>query len=129
MASRKSLLRFAILLIYVFNTVAIPSKELSCPKVCDCYLSRISWVTNCTNKNLTNIPYNGLDLDTYILNMNDNFLSELEPFPRSLKVWNLKLSNNLLTEIKNSTFEGLKYLMNVDLSNNLISHIDPLSFK
>jgi len=129
MASRKSLMRFAILLIYIFNAGAIPSKKFSCPEVCDCHLSRINWVADCTNKNLTNIPHNGLDLDTYILNMNDNFLSELEPFPPSIKIWTLQLSNNLLTEIKNSTFEGLQYMLNVDLSNNLISYIEPMALK
>jgi len=129
MALRKSLMQFAILLIYLLNAGAIPSKQLSCPEVCDCHLSRINWVADCTNKNLTNIPHNGLDLDTYILNMNDNLLSELEPFPSSIKVSTLQLSNNLLTEIKNSTFEGLKHMLNVDLSNNLISYVEPLALK
>jgi len=127
MASRTSLLWFAILLLYVFNAGAIPSKQFSCPEVCDCHLSRINWVTDCTNKNLTYIPHNGLDLDTCILNMNDNLLTKLEPFPLSMKVWKLQLSNNLLTEIKNSTFGG--FINTLDLSNNLISYVDPFSFK
>lgn len=129
MATLKSIVWFTILLVYVYNTDAVPSKKFSCPKVCDCYLSRINWVTDCTNKNLTFIPHEGLDNDTYVLNMNDNFLSELEPFPPSIKMWTLKLSNNLLTEIKNTTFLGLNHLLNVDLSNNLINYVEPLAFK
>lgn len=129
MATRRSIMWFAILLVYVFNTDAIPAKHFSCPEVCDCHLSRINWVADCTNKNLTFIPHKGLDLETYILNMNDNFLSELELFPPSIKIWTLQLSNNLLTDVKKTTFFGLHHMLTLDLSNNLISYVDPYAFK
>lgn len=74
------------------------------------------------------MPYEGLDIDAYILNMNGNFLKEIEPFPDNFKLRRLQLSENYLTKIQKTTFAGLHYLLDIDLSSNLIRHIDPEAF-
>lgn len=131
MSARKPVAWFAILSVCVlfFNADAITPGQFSCPKVCYCQLSGINWATDCSNKHLTAVPHNELDLNTYVLNLDNNLLSELEPFSPSIKMHTLQLSNNLLTEIKTTTFNGLHNVSDVDLSNNLISHVEYSAFE
>jgi hypothetical protein len=46
--------------------------EQECPVDCHCHYFRINWVTDCSDSNLTTIPYNELSHNVYILDMNDN---------------------------------------------------------
>lgn len=119
---------FATLLANVCNTNAIPSAQLKCPDDCDCYYSRINWVTDCSENNFTSMPYAGLDNNVYVFIMNGNLLKEIEPFPANIRLRTLQISENLLTKINKSTFAGLHYLLDADLSYNLINHIDPDAF-
>lgn len=128
MATRTSIIVFAILLTYVCNTSAILSEQLDCPEDCDCHFFRINWVTDCSESNLTSMPYDGLDGNVYVLNMNGNLLKEIEPFPADIKLRTLQLSENFLTKIQKTTFAGLHYLLDIDLSSNLINYVDPEAF-
>ncbi|XP_025425654.1 carboxypeptidase N subunit 2-like [Sipha flava] len=128
MATRKSIIVFVALLSYVCNTNAILSEQLDCPEDCDCHFFRINWVTDCSESNLTSMPYDGLDSNVYILNMNGNLLKEIEPFPADIKLRTLQLSENFLTKIQKTTFAGLHYLLDIDLSSNLINYVDPEAF-
>jgi len=129
MATRIFIIVFATLLAYVCNTTnAILSEQLDCPEDCDCHFFRINWVTDCSESNLTSMPYEGLDSNVYILNMNGNLLKELEPFPADIKLRTLQLSENFLTKIQKTTFAGLHYLLDIDLSSNLINYVDPEAF-
>jgi len=128
MATRTSIIVFTILLAYVCNTSAIPSKQFDCPEDCDCHFFRINWVTDCSESNLTSIPYEGLDGNAYVLNMNGNLLKDIEPFPADIKLRTLQLSENFLTKIQKTTFAGLRYLLDIDLSFNLINYVDPKAF-
>ncbi|CAH1730956.1 leucine-rich repeat-containing protein 15-like [Aphis gossypii] len=128
MATRISIIVFVTLLTYVCNTSAILSKQLDCPEDCDCHFFRINWVTDCSESNLTSMPYEGLDSNVYILNMNGNRLKEIEPFPANIKLRTLQLSKNFLTKIQKTTFAGLHYLLDIDLSSNLINYVDPEAF-
>ncbi|CAI6373924.1 unnamed protein product [Macrosiphum euphorbiae] len=119
---------FAIILAYVCNTSAIPSEQLDCPEDCDCHFFRINWVTDCSESNFTSMPYEGLDGKVYVLNMNGNLLKEIEPFPANIKLRTLQLSENFLTKIQKTTFAGLHYLLDIDLSSNLINYVDPEAF-
>jgi len=119
---------FATLLAYVYNTNAILSEQLDCPEDCDCHFFRINWVTDCSESNLTSMPYEGLDSNVYILTMNGNLLKEIEPFPADIKLRTLQLSENFLTKIQKTTFAGLHYLLDIDLSSNLINYVDPEAF-
>ncbi|XP_026818233.1 insulin-like growth factor-binding protein complex acid labile subunit [Rhopalosiphum maidis] len=128
MATRISIIVFITLLAYVCNTRAFPSKLLNCPEKCGCHYSRVNWVTDCSKRNLVSMPYKGLDSNVYVLYMNDNLLKEIEPFPANIKLRTLQLSENFLTKIHKTTFAGLRYLVDINLSSNLINHIDPQAF-
>lgn len=129
MAARISVIVFATLLVaYVCNTNAILSEPPDCPEDCDCHYLRINLVTDCSETNLTSLPYEGLDNNVYVLNMNGNLLKDIEPFPPEIKLRTLQLSENFLTKIQKTTFAGLHYLLDIDLSNNLINYVDPEAF-
>ncbi|VVC40023.1 Leucine-rich repeat,Leucine-rich repeat domain, L domain-like,Leucine-rich repeat, typical subtype,Leucine [Cinara cedri] len=129
MATRSiSVIVLATLLACVCNVNAILSEQFDCPDDCDCHLFRINWVTDCSESNFTSMPYEGLDPNVYVLNMNGNLLKDIEPFPSEIKLRTLQLSENILTKIKKSTFAGLHYLLDIDLSNNLINYVDPEAF-
>lgn len=128
MAARISIIVLTTLLAYVCNTNAILSEQLDCPEDCDCHYFRINWVTDCSESNLTSVPHEGLDPNVYILNMNANHLKEIEPFPADIKLRTLQLSENSLTKIQKTTFAGLHYLLDIDLSSNLINYVDPEAF-
>lgn len=98
--------------------------ELECPDDCDCHYFRVNWVTDCSDSNLTEIPYNELSPNVYVLDLNDNLIKEVEPFPADFKVRRLQLSVNLLTELKKESFAGLHYLIDADFSYNLITRVD-----
>jgi hypothetical protein len=128
MATRISIIVFVTLLAYVCNTRAFPSKQLNCPEKCHCHYSRVNWVTDCSKINLVSMPYKGLDTNVYVLHMNGNLLKEIQPFPANIKLRTLQLSENFLTKIHKTTFAGLRYLVDINLSSNLINYIDPQAF-
>lgn len=103
--------------------------ELECPDDCDCHYFRVNWVTDCSDSNLTEIPYNELSLNVYVLDLNDNHISEVKPFPQDIKMRRLQMANNEMTEIKKESFAGLHYLLDVDFSGNKIKYIDPDAFE
>ncbi|XP_063616988.1 carboxypeptidase N subunit 2-like [Cydia splendana] len=104
------------------------SFELECPDECDCHYFRINWVTDCSESNLTEIPYDELSMSVYILDLNENNITDLKPFPKDIKMRRLQIANNRLTKITREAFSGLEYLIDVDLSGNNISYIDPEAF-
>lgn len=128
MAIRSFIVVSVTLLAYIFNIDAVPSEQLNCPVDCNCYFFRINWVTDCSENNFTSIPYEGLDNNVYVLTMNGNLVKEIEPFPMNIRLRTLQLSENFLTKIQKTTFAGLHYLLDVDLSFNFISYIDPEAF-
>lgn len=59
--------------------------EQECPEECDCHYFRVNYVTDCSESNLTEIPYEEISPNVYILDMNGEsklFFSNL-PFPVS----------------------------------------------
>lgn len=128
MAIRLFILVSVTLLVYIYNIDAIPSEQLNCPDDCNCHFFRINWVTDCSENNFTSIPHEGLDNNVYILTMNGNLVKEIEPFPMNIRLRTLQLSENFLTKIQKTTFAGLRYLLDVDLSFNFINYVDPEAF-
>lgn len=102
--------------------------EQECPDDCDCHYFRINWVTDCSDSNLTEIPYDELSLNVYVLDLNDNFIADVKPFPPNIKIRRLQLANNFMTEVKKESFAGLN-LIDADFSGNRISKIDPHAFE
>ncbi|KAG6454954.1 hypothetical protein O3G_MSEX008949 [Manduca sexta] len=104
------------------------SFELECPDECDCHYFRINWVTDCSESNLTEVPYDELSLSVYILDLNENNITSLKPFPSDIKMRRLQIANNKLTRVEREAFKGLEYLIDVDFSGNNISYVDPEAF-
>lgn len=104
------------------------SFELECPDECDCNYFRINWVTDCSESNLTEVPYDELSLSVYILDLNGNNITTLKTFPSDIKMRRLQIANNRLTKVEKEAFKGLEYLIDVDLSGNNISYVDSEAF-
>ncbi|KAG5880198.1 hypothetical protein JTB14_006631 [Gonioctena quinquepunctata] len=102
--------------------------ELECPDDCHCHYFRVNWVTDCSDSNLTHIPYNELSPNVYILDLNDNLISEVEPFPADFKVRRLQLSHNLMSQLRKESFAGLHYLIDADFSYNRIRKVETDAF-
>uniref|UniRef100_A0A224X852 Putative insulin-like growth factor-binding protein complex acid labile subunit n=1 Tax=Panstrongylus lignarius TaxID=156445 RepID=A0A224X852_9HEMI len=106
-------------------------QEQQCPESCDCHYFRINWVTDCSNRALTTVPTTyeeGLSPNVYILNLNDNNITDINAFPDDIKLRSLLLAGNQLTTITRIAFFGLGYLLDLDLSNNKIVYIEPDTF-
>ncbi|XP_047533127.1 carboxypeptidase N subunit 2-like [Vanessa atalanta] len=122
--------------VYLIYLLALPfcygfngdSFELECPDECDCHYFRINWVTDCSESNLTSIPYDELSLSVYILDLNGNNITSLQRFPNDIKMRRLQIANNRLTRVDRDAFKGLDYLIDIDLSGNNISYVDPEAF-
>lgn len=119
---------FASLLIVGVELVSGTLPELECPEDCDCHYFRINWVTDCSESNFTDIPYEGLSQNVYILNMNGNNVTEVQRFPEDIKLRRLQLADNFLTRLSRQSFAGLSYLLDADFSGNRITHVDPDAF-
>ncbi|KAM3960863.1 uncharacterized protein ACR2FA_005002 isoform 1-T2 [Aphomia sociella] len=118
-------LLIAITYTYGFNG---DSFELECPDECDCHYFRINWVTDCSESNLTEVPYDELSMSVYILDLNGNNITTLKTFPGDIKMRRLQVANNRLSRVDREAFKGLEYLIDVDLSGNNISYVDPEAF-
>lgn len=116
----------------VIATYALNNEELleqECPVDCHCHYFRINWVTDCSDSNLTSIPYNELSQNVYILDMNDNNIAKIGPFPDSIHLRRLQMAHNQLTELTYESFAGLTYLLDADFSYNAITRVDPEAFR
>lgn len=103
--------------------------EQECPVDCHCHYFRVNWVTDCSESNLTSIPYDELSPNVYILDMNGNNIAQVGPFPHAIKLRRLQMAHNRLTELKYESFAGLTYLLEADFSYNEITHVDPEAFR
>ncbi|XP_018326022.1 toll-like receptor 3 isoform X2 [Agrilus planipennis] len=124
-----SMLLCLIVLVAVCSAFNGELAELECPDDCECHYFRVNWVTDCSESNLTEIPYNELSPNVYVLDMNSNLIKELKRFPSEIKLRRLQLADNLLTKITKDPFIGLNYLIDLDLSHNQIKTIDPDTFE
>lgn len=118
-------LLLSIVPIYGFNG---DNFELECPDECDCHYFRINWVTDCSESQLTEVPYDEISGSVYILDLNGNNITTLKSFPEGIKMRRLQIANNRLTRVERQAFVGLEYLIDVDLSGNNISYVDPEAF-
>lgn len=85
-------------------------------------------MTDCSESNLTEVPYDELSLSVYILDLNGNNITTLKPFPSDIKMRRLQIADNRLTRVEKEAFKGLEYLIDIDLSGNNISYVDPEAF-
>lgn len=103
--------------------------ELQCPEDCDCHFFRVNWVTDCSESNLTEIPYEEIDPNVYILDLNGNDIADVEAFPPDVKLRRLQLADNRLAEVRQDSFAELHYIIDADFANNRIRRVDPFTFE
>jgi len=127
MAAKSPLWILLVLSVLYLSWATLP--ELECPEDCECHYFRINWVTDCSESNLTEIPNDNMSLNVYVLNMNGNNVTTWPPFPSDIKLRRLQIADNFIENVTKEMFEGLKYLLDVDLSGNNISEIDPEAFR
>ncbi|XP_076627383.1 uncharacterized protein LOC143344816 isoform X2 [Colletes latitarsis] len=122
---------FLLIVILATSTFAYNGElvEQECPVDCHCHYFRINWVTDCSESNLTSIPYEDLSSNVYILDMNGNNIARIDPFPHAIKIRRLQMAHNQLIELKYESFAGLTYLLEADFSSNAITHVDPEAFR
>ncbi|KAK6617969.1 hypothetical protein RUM44_002411 [Polyplax serrata] len=118
----------ALLLFATVFAVEFPAKE-ECPKECYCHYIRVNYVTDCSERNLTEIPLSEISPNVYVLDVRGNEISEVRPFPEDVKLRRLQMADNKISELTSEMFSGLKYMVDIDLKGNNISRVDPNSFR
>ncbi|XP_002738338.3 slit homolog 2 protein [Saccoglossus kowalevskii] len=98
--------------------------SLACPRNCACY----GTVVRCSNKQLTNPPYN-IPNETTELYLDVNKLKSIPDLSRLKNLHTIDLSNNDITTITNTTFANLPKLATLILSYNHIGCIPPGTFR
>ena len=111
----------------VISVVCIVSGE-KCQFPCHCE----SGTANCTHKNLAVLPHE-FSNTLRVLDISYNKIKHInhQTFKTRdiMSLENLNVSNNLLTEIYNTTFMGQDSLEEVDFSGNDLKKISPDAFK
>ena len=90
----------------------------------------MNWVTDCSESNLTAVPTyeENLSQSVYVLDLSGNHIENVETFPDDIRLRSLKLADNSLTKVSHVQYAGLKFLLDLDLSGNRITYIEPDSF-
>ncbi|KAF4517839.1 hypothetical protein B566_EDAN008781 [Ephemera danica] len=102
----------------------LPPQE--CPSECTCYYVRINWVAECSHRGLAAAPA-GLSHATYVLDLSANRLETLT-LPIEVRPRRLLLADNNFRQITQEQFQGLNLLLDVDLTGNRLSSVDPNTF-
>lgn len=133
MAMRKSIVWLATLQLCAIIISVSGRPQSSCPVECVCFYQDSKLISDCSESEFTTIPTEGLSKDTAEFVLDGNQIKHIDtslidsPVRRYTNLRSLKLSKNLLTRIHSETFEGLR-LIELDVSSNFITHIDPEAF-
>lgn len=113
-------------IIFLFVTETIQVRSCSNEEKCKCtqiknFFFKLNHV-DCSNKGLTEMPFNFTDVDIYSIDLSQNNIREVsitKYYSRTLKQMNL--SHNALRNLSNFSFNWIPYLEVLDLSyNNLM---------
>lgn len=135
---------------------ALILNSAACPNECSCKWKSGKKTVECSERGLITIP-SGIDKETQVLDISGNDLQILhrETFQRSglmdlqkmymrscrlgqidknafrglSNLIEIDLSDNLLTHIPSEAFEDIPYLRNISLARNPIQKVDPFSFR
>lgn len=118
------------ILLVVFQV--LPSSRGSCPDVCTCKWKSGKQTVECLERALITIPKN-IDSETQVLDMTANNL-QIIPKEIFLKInlTNLQkvyFKKCKIGQIDNRAFRGLTNLIELDLSNNLLTVVPSLAFE
>lgn len=119
------------ILVFTIGLLAVVQSS-ACPEPCVCKWKGGKQTTECGNHNLEFIP-NGIDVNTQVLNFSHNALSVLqsERFQKMelINLQKIYLSHNQLIRINGRAFRGLSNLVELDLSENLLTSIPTETFQ
>lgn len=105
--------------------------SLNCPASCRCVQIDKRNLTVCQESGFKSVPLT-IDYNTNALDLSANQLGRLENYIFSeMKLLNLEsvvLRRAAITEVRKYTFSNLKWLKELDLSENSITSIDPFIF-
>lgn len=155
---RRLIVSFVILLELFITVSARMDWNVQCPVKCACYIGKLNTenfrkvmkIVNCTRAGLTRVPQN-ISTSTQALIVSSNTIRDLSLPPRMRKLEYLDASNNKVTRfdkqlqkliqlrslnlqsnsistLVNGQFSGLKYLTDLDLSQNRLRYIENHAF-
>ncbi len=108
------------------------SAGASCPSECSCKWKSGKLTVDCSDRGLITIP-SGIENDTQVLDVSGNDLQVLErdAFQKPLlnALQKLYLRSCRLGQIDKYAFRGLQNLIEIDLSNNLLTHVPSQAFE
>ncbi|EFA10960.2 leucine-rich repeat neuronal protein 1 isoform X2 [Tribolium castaneum] len=122
---------------YVFLYLLLPKTlskrvEITCPQHCKCDIFETLRRATCTRGNLAGIESN-IPTQTQILDLSFNRISWLQKNVfKEEKLTNLKLlnlSHNIVSHIEMKAFKGLSALRTLDLSYNSVQYLTPAWFR
>ena len=106
----------------------------NCPAECVC-LKRCSdktIVINCEGKSLKELP-SSMPQGLIELNLRNNEIKDIRPYPYLMNVTVLKLSNNTIDELQVSTLKNLKHIETLLIDSNQLTslprYIETMNFK
>ncbi|XP_065221436.1 leucine-rich repeat, immunoglobulin-like domain and transmembrane domain-containing protein 3 [Planococcus citri] len=103
-----------------------------CPTECSCKWKSGKKTVECSDRGLITIP-NGIEKETQVLDISGNDLQSLhrETFQRSglMDLQKMYMRSCHLGQIDRYAFRGLANLIEIDLSDNLLTHIPSLAFE
>lgn len=131
MALREPSQQYLRLFAFMVCAATILNCANACPTECSCKWKSGKKTVECSNRGLITIP-SGIDSETQVLDISGNDLQILhrETFQRSglIDLQKMYMRSCRLGQIDKNAFKGLSNLIEIDLSDNLLTHIPSQAF-
>lgn len=125
-SSSSTMLAIKLLMIIVLIIEIVESQLMTCPQVCSCIWRNGKQTTICENQNLISIP-NQISQSTQVLDLNQNNFQILpsKAFQERglINLQKLFIPKCKLGAIADDAFYQLTNLVELDLSDNLLTHV------
>ena len=120
----------SVLFLYVTSSTSDDWTQ-SCPENCTCKWSNGKKQAICNNKEMTAMP-EGISTEVQVISLNGNNLTQIDREEFTLlgliNLQRIYLRESKIHTIDRDAFKNLKILVEVDLTDNFITSIDPQTF-